>query len=152
MRKYTLLLLVGLLGCLWGCVPVPPNPTPHWTPYFKGDVPTVLYISGAKWDVIIGDEDWDRQLELDGFDGESICVRHIISIHSDLPVARERDAILHEILHAGSCQEPEDKQALYYNSPNMKHHEQGFGRISVVLTTTLHDNPELTLYLAGIPK
>jgi hypothetical protein len=82
--------------------------------------------------------------------GETYCQDATILVKKDLPYAEERDTVMHELLHAGTCTESKDGKIdnLYYNSSSQDSHE-GIYRIAQYITELEYENPELTHYLAG---
>jgi hypothetical protein len=72
----------------------------------------------------------------------------VIIVRNSLTYGNQRDTVLHELLHAGTCSEDGQVHNLYYNSSSEEAHE-GIYKIADYMTSLLHDNPEFARYLAG---
>lgn len=114
---------------------------------FDNGMPRLLFINGQRW-YVASDRDWDIHLTLGHRMAETQCERNVIAIRTDLIESNKKDSLLHEIFHAGACNQPEKEQYTFYNSTDEESHP-GFERAANVIYTVLHDNPELTRYLAG---
>lgn len=110
-------------------------------------LPTTIYIRGHEWSIVTGSPINDQILESLHFYGLTDCKRRDIFLSDDQPISDERNSLLHELLHAGTCRDG-DVHNLYWNSSSPEAHE-GIYRLADYLTDLLHENPELTKYMAG---
>lgn len=115
--------------------------------YWNGNhMPGLIEVRGEKWRVVTEDPaDMPGGAYL-GLYGYTDCDQKAIFILQDIPEGTKREALIHELFHAGSCKEKE--QNFYWNSKSQLGHE-GIHRIGSFLADLLHENPELTEYLAG---
>jgi hypothetical protein len=140
-------LIVGFLFpafialCLW------PDKTPVKA-YPNGES-QVVYVRGTRWAVFVGSE--DALLDLLDMYGITDCKKQAIYIRGSLTLANQRDSVLHELLHAGTCDTAGDTHNMFYNSETAGGHE-GIYKIAGFMSTLLHDNPELANYLIGESK
>lgn len=126
----------------------------------KYDIPDVIFVRGHRWNTAEGltvisvskgkqetvDEYLDDLGKGEKFYGITDCPDNLILIHSNLSRANERDDLMHELLHAGTCDGATGRiDNFYYNSTNEEQHE-GIYRISQYITELFHENPELVKY------
>lgn len=105
----------------------------------------LLFIRGQRWSVQIQDNVFFR---LSGAYGITDCKRKVIYLEPNLEYMAQRDALLHELFHAGTCDEAGVIHNKFWNSESEEGHE-GIYKISDFMTSLLHDNPELGRYLIG---
>lgn len=103
-----------------------------------------IFIRGTKWTVLFGTE--DEMLDLMGFYGQTDCTKKKIYVRGSLDYVNQNDVILHELLHAGTCDEAGKSHNLYYNSTTETDHE-GIYKISDFFTILFHDNKDLAKHL-----
>lgn len=111
---------------------------------FENGSGEAIYIRGSRWVLLIGRE--DEMLDLMGMYGETNCSTKKVYIHGSLDLSNQRDTVIHELLHAGTCDESGHVHNKFYNSENEADHE-GIYKIADYFTTLLHDNPDLGKYL-----
>lgn len=109
---------------------------------------TAVFIRGNRWHIRIGYPDTNRFLKIMTSYGNTDCANHIIDVAANLNIGNQRDTILHELYHAGTCDEGGETHNLYWNSDTAYGHE-GIYKISQFTTSVLHDNPELARFLIG---
>lgn len=124
------------------------------------EIPDIIFVRGHRWNVAQGltvisgpdgkpetvDAVLDELGEKEKFYGITDCPENVILIHSDLSRANERDDLMHELLHAGTCDGATGKiDNFYYNSTDQQQHE-GIYKISQYITELFHENPELVKY------
>lgn len=136
MKYIASILLILAIGC--------DNPPPvaiQTTP-----MPNHVYVRGHEWNIVRDPYD-DAILDMRSEAGETDCKRQDIFIRSHMIEPEQRNALLHELFHAGTCEDG-DVYNLYWNSTSEATHE-GIYRIADYLSDLLHENPDLTKYLAG---
>jgi hypothetical protein len=115
--------------------------------YNDNGMPKIIYIDGDLWYIIESSIKDDKSAI--GADGYTDCSNRNIWIRPNLPIHLVRQDIVHELMHAGACDKPSDwwnnKAA---NSANQIDHE-GIYHTGLFLSQVLHDNPELTKFIAG---
>lgn len=138
-----IILFVFAMGCLVNET----VRTPNQTLKKYGDSSThFLFIRGNRWTLEVTEQSpFDIFSNAYGF---TDCKARKITLKSNLDYTTQRDAIIHEVFHAGTCDTNGKAHNLYWNSSTEISHE-GIYRISDYLTQILHDNPEFTNYLAG---
>jgi len=117
---------------------------PHKTIPNKTDI--TVNLRGVRWGIGIGFR--DDILDTLQLYALTNCSKHLIYLRGDLNYENQRDAIIHELLHAGTCDNDGNSHNMFYNSTNEVDHE-GIYKIATFLTSLLDGNPELALYLAG---
>jgi hypothetical protein len=139
--------LVGVLLTVCGFILWPTTPKPVVElveqPYQNGYA-QFIYVRGTKWIFLVGTD--DEMLDLMGMYGETNCATKKVYIHGSLDYMNQKNTIVHELLHAGTCDESGHVHNKFYNSESDVDHE-GIYKIADYFTTLLHDNPELAKHL-----
>lgn len=138
-----------VLGCVLMLLVMWPSPPPSAPKVYANATVQMVMVRGNEWAVLFGSE--DPILDLAGFYGITDCAHQKIYIHGSLNMANQRDSVLHEILHAGTCDEAGNSHNRFYNSDTDAGHE-GIYKIADFMSTLLHDNPELAIYFSGETK
>lgn len=112
--------------------------------YANGSIETI-FIRGDRWSIAVGI--FDDVLDNGGFIGYTECEDKTIYVHGSLTYMNQRDTVLHEILHAGTCDTEGNPHNKFFNSDTEAGHE-GIYKIAHYMTEVLHDNPELATYLS----
>lgn len=118
-------------------------------PYFNpSGIPNLIQVNGQWWYIIEGTIKNDDLAEK-GADGYTDCSNNVIWLRSQVPLVKKRSDIVHELLHAGACGKPDD----WWNNKAANGATQdghlGIYRTSIFITEVLHENPELTKFIAG---
>jgi hypothetical protein len=105
-----------------------------------------IFVRGNRWSLEIeGPNDLQKY---NNTYGTTDCSTKTIYLEDGLGYLVQRDALLHELLHAGTCDKSGKTHNKFWNSTTEADHE-GIYKISDYLSTLLHDNPELSHFLAG---
>lgn len=138
------LLTLGVM--LW-----PESSTPKYSnllPNTPTDSPMQLLIHGERWNLFIGDN--AERMSLLGELGETKCQVHAILIAGGLDRIIQRETVIHEMLHAHTCDEKNEAHNDYFNSEGQSGPHPGLDKIATVIATFGNDNPELAPYLFNI--
>lgn len=114
--------------------------------HVTSSIPSVIFVRGHRWDVV-ENADTDKVLDKAGLYAVTDCTQQAIFIQEGLSSGNERDTLLHELLHAGTCEDGSIHN-LYWNSTDEKDH-QGIYKISNYLSELLYENPDLVKYLVS---
>jgi len=138
--------MMGIVGLVFWPTPKPviqvvspPKPVSY-----ENNSINAVFVRGDRWNILVGTK--DDVLQVESAYGYTDCSQQNIYIASSLTYGNQRDTILHELLHAGTCDTDGNLRNTYYNS------DDGHGsifKIANYISTLLHDNPELARYLAG---
>ena len=107
-------------------------------------LPTQLDLGGVAWKVDLVPYPGNSQ----GFIAYTACEVRRIQIRND--DQDHRETLIHEILHAYTCQDSKtgfDVENFYYNSKTENGHE-GYDRIGMVVADAMLRNPSLAAYLS----
>lgn len=137
-----LVLSTVFFAWLWPSSPSAPKA------YING-TSNVVMVRGNRWGIAFGVN--DAVLDMLGMYGITDCANKMVYVHGSLNAANQRDAVLHELLHAGTCDEAGKSHNKFYNSETEAGHE-GIYKIADYMSTLLHDNPELATYFSGETK
>lgn len=112
----------------------------------NASIPSSVFIRGHQWGII---ENQPTDIFLDKADVYAFtdCTQQAIFVREGMSNANERDTLLHELLHAGTCDDGKPDN-LYWNSTSQESHE-GIYKISNYLSELLYENPDLVKYLVG---
>lgn len=105
--------------------------------------PQLVSVRGVAWVI-----ENDAKLPNIGLDGLTECGLHKMYVDYNVPDNELRNVVIHELLHAGACQGDKLDNS-YWNSYDNPTHE-GINRLGQYESELLKENPELTLYLAGL--
>jgi hypothetical protein len=136
-------IIVGLLTVVWMLWPSPVQATAK-----PAAMPAQLDLGGVSWRVDVVETPGNSL----GFLAYTRCEVRRIEVKTD--VADKREAVMHEILHAYTCQDSKtdfDVENFYYNSKTENGHE-GYDRIAAVVADALQRNPSLAAYLAEVKQ
>lgn len=134
--------IVGVLSFIFW----PSSPTVAAVQPYANKTGEVFMVRGDRWGVLFGTE--DDMLDLMGDYGLTDCAKKKIYVRGNLNLSNQRDTMIHELLHAGTCDEGGRSHNLYYNSTSEASHE-GIYRIADFMSTLLANNPGLNKYLGG---
>lgn len=111
----------------------------------NGGMPKGVYVRGELWRI---HQVTDLAIPDNGsvYTGVTDCKEHEILIQIYIPQAIQRETLIHELLHAGTCFDNDDVHNLYWNSKTEEGHE-GIYKLGWYLSDLLKENPELTAYL-----
>lgn len=138
-----------LMGCLGtslvmgvlvlACWPAPPPvPAPAVPKVYADGVGEAVFIRGSRWGIVVGKK--DEILDVLGMYALTDCPSKRIYVHSSLTIANQRDTILHELLHAGTCDEEGKLHNKFYNSDDEADHA-GIYKIANYMSELLHEKP-----------
>lgn len=108
--------------------------------------PTLIFVRGHQW-VVVENKESTKFLTDNNLAGYTDCAQNAIFLTQKETAADERDTLLHELLHAGTCEDGKSNN-LYWNSTTSEDHE-GIYKISDYFSDLFYENPELAKYLAG---
>lgn len=110
--------------------------------------PIQLLIHGERWNLFVGNN--AERMGLLGELGETQCETHHILVAGGLDRIIQRETVIHEMLHAQTCDEKNEHHNDYFNSLGQDGPHPGIDKIATVIATFGNDNPELAPYLFNI--
>lgn len=143
---------IGVLGVVSGSILTLDlsKPTTSTDRTYPDSSIIAVNVRGEEWGIYIaksGDKT-DALLRSAGYTAMTICDDdHQIFMVSGLNYFLQREAVVHELLHAATCHDNKTHND-YFNSGNENVHP-GFDRISSFTISLFHDNPELAHYIIG---
>ena len=119
---------------------------PQQTLLFADNSNTAVYVRGDRWAILTGNH--DALLNIINAYGITDCANKQIYIANSLSKGNLREVVLHELLHAGTCDNKGQTHNLFYNSSSPENHE-GIYKIADYISSLLSNNPDLSKFLSG---
>jgi hypothetical protein len=143
--KWSLGLVIFIAGTVFGSLFTARPQNPTLTANFVDGKSYAVFVRGDRWGIQVGKA--DAMLDMLGMYGITDCRSKKIFVRSALSFENQRNTILHELLHAGTCDEQGLSHNKFYNSDSEENHE-GIYKIANYISELLITNPELSPYLS----